>query len=237
MSTSTTNLGLTKPAYADTADIAVINSNMDTIDTKFGSFTGSVANINSHLRRYETLGASSEVTDANNTSLYGQYVLNAANCANLPTSIAGVFYHMLFAGVLQIAFQYSSNGFTKTYAREFSNSQWYPWRLITGIEDKTTATMNADATTIINRVTKQSDRVHVEIMCTFPSGKYKPTSAALAALPSGYRPSSTIDCVAHVETNGTTWYTYKATINSSGNIMQGLTANCSGFAIDATFMI
>lgn len=33
MSTTTTNLGLVKPAGTEAADIAVINSNMDTIDT------------------------------------------------------------------------------------------------------------------------------------------------------------------------------------------------------------
>lgn len=34
MATSTTNFGLTKPAYSDTADISDINGNMETIDTK-----------------------------------------------------------------------------------------------------------------------------------------------------------------------------------------------------------
>ena len=33
MATTTTNLGLTKPDYTDAADIAVINTNMDTVDT------------------------------------------------------------------------------------------------------------------------------------------------------------------------------------------------------------
>lgn len=33
MSTKTTNLELTKPAYGESADIAVINANMDTLDT------------------------------------------------------------------------------------------------------------------------------------------------------------------------------------------------------------
>lgn len=37
MATTTTNLGLTKPAYADDADIAVINGNMDILDTKIGA--------------------------------------------------------------------------------------------------------------------------------------------------------------------------------------------------------
>ena len=37
MATSTTNLGLTKPAYTDDADIADINTNMDILDAKIGA--------------------------------------------------------------------------------------------------------------------------------------------------------------------------------------------------------
>ena len=33
MASSTTNLGLVKPAYNEAADVAVINGNMDIIDT------------------------------------------------------------------------------------------------------------------------------------------------------------------------------------------------------------
>lgn len=36
MATSTTNYGLTKPAYNESADVAVINTNMDTIDEVMG---------------------------------------------------------------------------------------------------------------------------------------------------------------------------------------------------------
>ena len=36
MATSTTNFGLTKPAYNEAADVAVINGNMDTVDTVMG---------------------------------------------------------------------------------------------------------------------------------------------------------------------------------------------------------
>lgn len=36
MATSTTNFGLTKPAYSESADVAVINGNMDTVDTVMG---------------------------------------------------------------------------------------------------------------------------------------------------------------------------------------------------------
>ena len=37
MATTTTNLGLSKPAYSDDADVAVINGNMDILDTKIGA--------------------------------------------------------------------------------------------------------------------------------------------------------------------------------------------------------
>lgn len=45
MATTTSgNLHLTKPAYGDGADIATINSNMDTIDTNFTSLNSSLTN-------------------------------------------------------------------------------------------------------------------------------------------------------------------------------------------------
>ena len=41
MSSTTTNLGLTKPAYADEADIAVLNGNMDLLDAAYGNINQS----------------------------------------------------------------------------------------------------------------------------------------------------------------------------------------------------
>lgn len=52
MSTTTTNLGLTKPAYSDTADIADINGNMDIIDQAIASTDNAIAivsNNNTHV--------------------------------------------------------------------------------------------------------------------------------------------------------------------------------------------
>lgn len=43
MASTTTNLGLTKPAYSDDADISDINSNMDLIDAEAGKVRGNVA--------------------------------------------------------------------------------------------------------------------------------------------------------------------------------------------------
>lgn len=43
MATNTTNYSLSKPAYGDTADIAVINSNMDKVDTALHGLGSSIA--------------------------------------------------------------------------------------------------------------------------------------------------------------------------------------------------
>ena len=42
MATTTTNLGLSKPEYTDTADIAVINGNMDVVDASVGGMAAIV---------------------------------------------------------------------------------------------------------------------------------------------------------------------------------------------------
>ena len=44
MATQTTNYGLKKPAYSDTADIGVINSNMDIIDAKMKEIDNKITN-------------------------------------------------------------------------------------------------------------------------------------------------------------------------------------------------
>lgn len=52
MATNTTNFNLSKPAYADTADIAVINSNMDKVDTSLqglGTGLAIISNANTHV--------------------------------------------------------------------------------------------------------------------------------------------------------------------------------------------
>ena len=43
MATNTTNCNLSKPAYTDTADIAVINSNMDKVDTSLQGLADAIA--------------------------------------------------------------------------------------------------------------------------------------------------------------------------------------------------
>ena len=49
MATTTTNLGLVKPSYTETADISVINSNFDTIDSAIGTLQGSFGELQDHV--------------------------------------------------------------------------------------------------------------------------------------------------------------------------------------------
>lgn len=60
MATTTTNLGLTKPAYTETADISVINTNMDTIDTAIKNLQDTVS------------GHTSSISSLQNSVMYDQ---------------------------------------------------------------------------------------------------------------------------------------------------------------------
>ena len=76
MATTTTNYGLTKPSYGDNADIAVINSNMDKIDSKMkeiedagggGAYTwAEVEN-----KPFETVGSGLNVDESGALSVTG----------------------------------------------------------------------------------------------------------------------------------------------------------------------
>ena len=54
MATTTTNLGLTKPAYTEQADISVINSNMDTIDSAIGTLQSQILTLQSSIESLES---------------------------------------------------------------------------------------------------------------------------------------------------------------------------------------
>lgn len=62
MATTTTNLGLTKPAYTETADISVINTNMDTIDTAIKSLQDTVATKTSNTGTVTSVATSNGLT-------------------------------------------------------------------------------------------------------------------------------------------------------------------------------
>ena len=54
MATTTTNLGLTKPAYADAADVAVFNTNMDLIDSAIGGLQTRVSTAETNITNLQS---------------------------------------------------------------------------------------------------------------------------------------------------------------------------------------
>ena len=52
MSTTTANIGLTKPAGVDVVDIDIINDNMDLIDAAFGTNNNSLTELLDDVRLY-----------------------------------------------------------------------------------------------------------------------------------------------------------------------------------------
>ena len=78
MATSTTNLGLKKPAYSEVADIADINNNMDILDAKIGavdntSLQSQITTVNGNLNGMKNMYIS--IT----TGTAGSVILTLAN--------------------------------------------------------------------------------------------------------------------------------------------------------------
>ena len=79
MATQTTNYGLTKPSYNETADIGVINSNMDIIDAKIKENADNVSTLATEVDEIDNrVNNNTRRTRRNITS----------DLANLPTAIA-----------------------------------------------------------------------------------------------------------------------------------------------------
>ena len=121
-----TNLGIT-PANIGAVDVS------DIIDVQHGGTGASTAV--AALQNLNAFGAGSlpsTVTDLDDTSLYGMRALNANNVSHMPPVGSGsVCFFVACMGSLQIAAQYGgNNGVPALYARQYTNSQWYPWTLV-----------------------------------------------------------------------------------------------------------
>ena len=74
MATKTTNLGLTKPALTDNADITVFNANMDLIDS---SFTGKANTPVSDVQDIKIISTSPQTLATYTPSVNGNYEIRA----------------------------------------------------------------------------------------------------------------------------------------------------------------
>lgn len=127
MSTNTTNYNLVKPDYSEAADVAVINGNMDIIDTQLKSVSN-VANAAA-----PSLCGSQIATSFNMNDLRTQgnkvYFANLAIATNAPVNSGYAFIENISASsagalVLQRVTLYSTG---TTYVRSYANAQWYSW--------------------------------------------------------------------------------------------------------------
>ena len=142
MSTSTTNIGLTKPAYTDQVDVGVLNNNSDLIDQHIGSIESNVSSLTStstsHTSSITSLQNSkqdkitptsmSQISDANDAIELGAYYLGSTASHKPGTENYTMFVMPSnTSGTTCIQIALNPNG-ANMYVRTYGNSQWYFWR-------------------------------------------------------------------------------------------------------------
>ena len=113
MATTTTNLGLTKPAGTDAVDIAVINANMDKIDTAVAANTSDIVDIRALTELYAgnlNVGQSVSISGLDS---YRAFLLTFGDSDNNSWArCSTIMYRIASPTYLPIAF-----GTTLTYVR------------------------------------------------------------------------------------------------------------------------
>ena len=147
MASTTTNLGLTKPAYTDDADVAVINANSDIIDAAYGSLSDQIGPL-SYLKTDDKTSAVAAINsfwdeifnvptttltdvDLNDTRTPGAYLIGSG-CTNTPSLNDGKLL-VLNTGNANYTRQFYIGGYNVaifTRNRYYSNgwiwSSWLP---------------------------------------------------------------------------------------------------------------
>jgi hypothetical protein len=143
MATSTTNLGLTKPSVNDAADIGVLNSNFDKIDTAVAGKANSWYGLG-EIGVY--------CSDCNNAQRNGWFCIDT-NTANLPDSgVSGTLFVETRPSSYGVdVYQTIKSGVTVSQ-RYYSSwaGTWQPWEYVNppmqvGVEYRTTERHNGKA--------------------------------------------------------------------------------------------
>ena len=121
MSSQTQNLHLIKPASDDTADIGIINSNMDAIDAAVADRV--IANY--------TIETGSDLNDQEPGGCWW-----GSTFSNAPNSSAG-WMQVTRIGQYQLAFTHAGNAAAPSaFLRSYVNEIWQPWARLDGGEYK-----------------------------------------------------------------------------------------------------
>lgn len=142
MSTTTTNIGLVKPAYSDPMDVGVLNNNSDLLDQHIGSIESNVSSLSStsgsHTSSITALqnGKQDKITptsisivsNANSAMTLGVYYLDG-NSTNKPgtENYTLVVFPSNTSGTTCMQIAINPNG-ANLYFRTYGNNQWYGWR-------------------------------------------------------------------------------------------------------------
>lgn len=138
MSTTTTNLNLVKPGYADAADIGDINGNMDILDAAYASQSADILAREPILAKGALIGTASSYIDLDTYFDTGYYFVTVNSYIyNAPVAASAYGYFE----VLKMTNNVTMQRFTKfgdntsttaadTYVRYYTNNTWYDWTLI-----------------------------------------------------------------------------------------------------------
>lgn len=160
MSSNTTNYNLVKPDYTESADVGVINDNMDIIDTTMKANATGITSLNSNKQNVNdnslsttdksVPGAINELNSGKQDSLVGgtlsnidlntvvkagHYWVSTTNVSNSPVNYYG-YLEVIRAGdgtYMQRFTRYgndASSARATVYIRFYTNSQWYSWNKV-----------------------------------------------------------------------------------------------------------
>lgn len=120
MATTTTNLGLTKPAVSDAADISVLNANFDKIDALGGYGLGKLG------------GTLPVLSDCHGVSGNGWYHVKAGETQNSPASdISGVLRADVYGWAYMTLTLYTpSRGGILVFQKHKTSDGWQEWEYV-----------------------------------------------------------------------------------------------------------
>ena len=209
MSSSTTNLGLVKPAYNEAADVAVINGNMDTIDTAIGTL------INKTVTPQQYTSCADMFSSAPDNSFITGYT--AVGAADNPTSTGNwVVLQRKVSSTYGFQFAMQSNT-NSIFFRRLHGGTWYSWYSVANGYKSLTITPETGYTFTDNG--SQVSETFLKFNGYFGKINTAITSPTkVASIPSTEAPSIALEIVVPISNGSTpTGFAY-LTIQTNGDI-------------------
>lgn len=210
MATTTTNLGLKKPALTDDALISDINDNMDDLDSVIGAVPSGTSLYTAIGTKMPMDTSVRETADCDNLTTTGVYRLSGtiSNSPNSSVRLTLVVFESSSNFLVQIAYNNLQNDYGVYVRRKLSAGSWTAWKELASVANtnswklyNTNGNTYPTSSAFLVVVTKSGGN-YASVMChTNPSGCniYFPTIAsncvvyfngtggfATSNLPSGY---------------------------------------------------